>query len=91
MTRSDRILAHLALPASSPALFAAVTAIPVEAVGCRNRGLLALAVVVPSLLVSMGAALAGLKERLAGQPGTGWWIVTSVVLAIPAVALLLLG
>ena len=75
MTRPFR---HLALPAIAPLLFFCIEAIPVETIGCRNRGLLAVAVM-------------ALQGRMKGDPLAYRWILSALILAIPAVGLLMLG
>jgi hypothetical protein len=91
MTRTSRIAAYVAAPSGVVALFFLIAATPVEVLGCRNRGLLAVAVVGVSLLASLGFAVAALAGRVRGRSGTGWWIASSIILAVPAVGLLILG
>lgn len=88
MTRYRR---HILLPLLAPAVFLALAATPVEVLGCRNRGLLAVLVVFVSLLGALAAAFAGVRGRLRGRSGTGWWMITALILALPAVALLFLA
>ena len=82
---------YLGAPAVAAALFFAIAATPVEVLGCRRRGLIALAIVGVTELASLGFAIAALVGRARGRSGTGWWIASSVILAIPAVGLLILG
>ena len=91
MTRTSRIATYVAAPSGVVALFFLIAATPVEMLGCRNRGLLAVAVALVSLLASLGFAVAALAGRIWGHSGTVWWIVSSIILAVPAVGLLILG
>lgn len=88
MTRTFR---HIALPAVAPLLFFSIAAIPVEAIGCRNRGLLAVAVTLASAVGSLMAAVAALKGRFRRDPDSAWWIVTAIILALPLVGLIVLA
>lgn len=87
-----RVACHVLVPLTASALFFVVAATPVEVLGCRTRGLLALAVAGSSLLASLGSAVLALVVRIRGPHAAGiWWIVSSIVLAVPAVALLILA
>jgi hypothetical protein len=68
-----------------------VAATPVQVLGCRNRGWLAVAIAFASVLLSLGTAIMGTKGRLQGDPHTLWWFASTVILAIPAVALIILA
>jgi len=88
MTRTFR---HIALPAMAPLLFMAVAAIPVETIGCRNRGLLAVCIVFVSLMAALVCAVMALKGRLRSDPLSLWWVVSALILIVPAIALLILA
>ena len=88
MTRAFR---HIALPAVAPLLFFSIAAIPVETIGCRNRGLLAVAVTLASAAGSLAAAVAALRGRVRRDPESFWWIVTAIILVLPAVGLIILA
>ena len=64
---------------------------PVGVLGCRGRGLLAAGIALSAEIASLGAAIAALRGRIRGEPGGFWWVASSVILAIPAAALLFLG
>ncbi len=83
------LLRHILLPAIAPLLFFVVAATPVEVLGCRTRGLLAFAIALASVLAGLGAAIMAVRGRLRSEPNTGWWIASALVLAIPAVVLLI--
>ncbi len=82
---------HVVLPAVSPVLFCIVAATPVEVMGCRTRGLLAIAIALTSVLAGLGAAILAVRGRMHGETQSIWWIVTALVLAIPAVGVLILA
>jgi hypothetical protein len=87
----NQIVRFLALPSLVPIFFFAVAATPVEVLGCRNRGLLAVSIALAGALGSLGAAIMGLKGRIRREPNTRWWVVGALVLAIPAVAVLFMA
>ena len=62
-----------------------------EVLGCRNRGLLAVAIAFTSLLLALAAAITGLIKRVRQAPDHGWWVLSAALLGIPAVALLALA
>jgi hypothetical protein len=86
-----RIGNFLALPALVLILFFAVAATPVEVLGCRNRGLLAVSMALAGALGSLGAAIMGLRGRIRRDPNSPWWVVSAMVLAVPAVAVLFMA
>ncbi len=82
---------HIILPAIIPALFFAVAAMPVDVLGCRKRGLLAGLIALAGALAALGAAIMGLKGRLQGDQRANWWMVSALILAIPAVAVVIIA
>jgi hypothetical protein len=86
---NDRIFRHILLPAFAPVLFLVVATTPVDVLGCRNRGLMVIAIAFLSVLAGLGAALAGVRGRMRGDPAANWWATSALVLAIPAVLLIL--
>lgn len=88
MTRSFR---HIVLPALAPAAFFVVAATPIEVLGCFNRGLLALAVAMVSVIGGLILAIKASLGRRRGDPDAHWWVLSAVILAIPPAALLVLA
>jgi hypothetical protein len=82
---------HIILPFLAPLLFFAVAAMPVQTLGCRTRGLIAISIALVSVLAGLGAAIMAIKGRLQGGSHTHWWIGSALILAIPAVAILFLA
>jgi hypothetical protein len=79
------------LPAIVPALFFGVAALPVQVLGCRTRGFVAVMIALVGAVASLGAAIMGVKGRRRGSPDTGSWVVSSLILAIPAVAVIIIA
>jgi hypothetical protein len=86
-----RILRHLLLPSLAPALFCGVAATPVELLGCRNRGLAAVLIAFVSVIAGLGASIMAVRDRVRGERLGGWWAASALILAIPAVALLIIA
>jgi hypothetical protein len=84
-------LRHILIPSLLPFAFFAVAATPVEVLGCRNRGLLALLISFVSVLAGLAAAVRAVQERRRGEADSDWWVVSALILAIPPVALLFLA
>jgi hypothetical protein len=82
---------HVLFPALVPLLFLAVAATPVELLGCRNRGLLALGIALASALAGLYAAMRAATLRRRADPLSPWWLATAIILAIAPIALLILA
>ena len=87
----NRFTRHVMLPLALPLIFFAVGFSPVEVLGCRNRGLLALAISFISGLLALGAAFMGIKERTQNNSGSYCWVLSALILAIPVVGMILLA
>ena len=82
---------YILLPALAPVLFFCVAATPVEFLGCRTRGLLAFTIALVGVLAGLGTAIMALRNRLRRDPAANWWILSSLILATPAIAVLLIA
>lgn len=82
---------HIILPGLLPALFFVITATPVQVLGCRTRGLIALIVGLISGLASLITVLIAVKGRLSGEASSFWWVVSSLILVIPVIAVIFLA
>jgi len=87
----ERKACHVILPAIMPALFFLIAATPVETLGCFTRGLLALLVALVSGFAGLGTAIMSAAGRRRGDVHAPWWVISTVILAIPVVALLILA
>ena len=86
-----RIIYHILIPTIMPMVFFRIAMLPVEVVGCRMRGLIALLLAVVSGLAATGAAVMGLRGRMRGDTDALWWAASTIILAIPVVTLLILA
>jgi hypothetical protein len=89
--RAGKIVRHILVPAVMPVAFYAVALTPVEVLGCRTRGLIAVLIALVSGLTAIGAAIIATKGRLQGDADSQWWIAGSLILTIPVVALIVMA
>lgn len=83
-----RLVRHVLYPAAMPAAFFLVATAPVQVLGCRTRGLIALSLSLASGVAALAAVILGLRGRMRGGAGAPWWILSALVLAVPVVAML---
>ncbi len=86
-----RIVYHLILPAIMPVLFLAVALTPVEILGCFFRGFIAMLIALASGLAALAAAIMGLKGRVQYDKNSAWWVLSTLILVIPVIAMILLA
>ncbi len=72
-------------------LFFAVALSPVNLLGCRTRGLLVLMIALAYGLSAVFAAIKALKGRLRGDADSHWWMITTIILTIPVVAMIIMA
>jgi len=85
----SRVTKHLFLPSFGTIAIVALYFTPVSLFGCATRGLMALAVIGVSMLAAFVTVGIGLKMRIKGEEGSAWWIVSTLILMVPA--LLVIG
>lgn len=81
------VLYHVVLPALAPLAVVGLYFTPLTAIGCRDRGLLALGVVAVSLVAALVCVAVALRARLRDGGGS-WWMLSTAILALPAALLL---
>ena len=86
-----RIVYHVILPAIMPVLFFVVASTPVEVLGCLVRGLIALLIAFISGLAALVAAIIGAKGRVRHDRNRIWWVMSTLILVIPVIAMILLA
>jgi VIT1/CCC1 family predicted Fe2+/Mn2+ transporter len=79
---------HVAVPAVAPAALVGLYFTPVSLVGCVNRGVLALAVVVASTMAACLTASIGARRSGRDPACAIWWLVSTLLLVAPVVLLL---
>jgi hypothetical protein len=88
---NNQIYRHILLPAFAPVLFLVVATTPVDVLGCATRGLLAVAIAFLSVLAGLVSAFVGARGRKRGNPDANWWATSALILAMPAVLLIMLA
>lgn len=81
----NRALHHTIIPAAIPAIFFAVANTPIDWFGCRNRGLIAVTIALVGALAALAAMAMGLKKTFARKSDANLWVLSSLILLIPAV------
>jgi hypothetical protein len=59
--------------------------------GCRNRGLLALLISLICGISALGTAIIGTKGTIRGDSNSIWWVMSTLILILPVVALVVLA
>ncbi len=86
-----RIANHIIIPAMMTVLFFVVALTPVEVLGCLMRGLIALLIALISGLAALVAVIIALKGRVRHDKNSIWWVLTTLILVIPVIALIILA
>ena len=80
----NKLIFNVLIPLDVPLAFFMVAATPVELLGCRTRGLIAVGIALAGALAGLACGVKGLIGKVKGQPGSGWWVISSLILALPA-------
>jgi len=90
-----RIVYHIILPAIIPVLFFVVALTPVEVLGCFFRGLIAMLIALISGLAALVAVIIGAKREAKGRvrhdKNSIWWVISTLILVIPVIAMIILA
>lgn len=66
-------------------IFFTVAALPVELLGCFNRGLIAALVAIAAGVMGIVAAVKALKGKIHGDANSSLWMTSALIFAIPAI------
>lgn len=80
-----------AIPAAIVILFFINAFTPVEVLGCFTRGLVAFTIAMISGIAAFVTAIIAIKKGYAKDPAGTQWILLTLILAIPSIALLYLA
>ncbi len=80
----QKITKYVTIPALAPAVFFAAASLPVELLGCRNRGFIAALIALSAGVLGIAAAARALMGRVRGESNSSLWMVSALILAIPA-------
>ena len=83
-TKSDLFI----IPSAIIVLFFANAFTPAEVLGCYTRGLLALIIASVSGIAAIYAGIIAVKKRLKNDPSGTQWILLTILLSVPLVALI---
>ena len=72
-------------------LFLVVATSPVEFLGCRNRGLIAVMLALISAVLALITTIVNLRNRLQGKPHNPIILICTLIQALPAVYVLILA
>ena len=86
-----RIVYHVIVPAVMPVLFLIVASTPVEVLGCFVRGLIALVIALISGLAGLVMVIIGAKGRVRNDKDSIWWVISTLILVIPVIAMIVLA
>jgi hypothetical protein len=86
-----RITKHVVIPLIVPAIFFVVASLPVELLGCRNRGLIAALLAIAAGLLGIVAAVKGLIGKVRGDSNSFLWMASALILAIPAIFIVVIA
>lgn len=86
-----KIAKHMIIPLIVPAIFFVVASLPVELLGCRNRGLIAALLAITGGILAIVAAVKALMGKVRGDSSTFLWMVSAIILSIPAIFIVLIA
>jgi hypothetical protein len=86
---TKRLLIHIILPLIISIAFFVNAFTPVEVLGCRTRGIVAIIITFISAILALSFAIIALKRKLQKDENSYWWIISSLILTIPIIALLI--
>jgi hypothetical protein len=75
---------HIVIPLALIAIFFLVAATPVDLLGCRNRGMIAVGLALACGLTGIATAIKALAGKVRRHQGSEWWMASTLILAIPA-------
>jgi len=84
-------LRHILIPALVTAVFFFIVSLPVELLGCRNRGLVAVIIAIVTGLVGIAAAVKALIDKVRGDSNSYLWMTSALILAIPSIFIVLIA
>jgi hypothetical protein len=84
-----KIAKHVIIPVLVAAVFFVVVSLPVELLGCRNRGLIAALMAIIAGMLGIAAAVKALMGRVRGDEKSFLWMASALILAIPAIFIVL--
>jgi hypothetical protein len=87
----SRLTCHIIIPGALSLVFFVIALSPGQMLGCRNRGLLVLLISLICGISALGTAIIGTKGRIRGDSNSIWWVISTLILIVPIVALVVLA
>ena len=84
-----KIILHIVIPAMASIIFFAIAALPVELLGCFNRGLIAALVALAAGVLGIVAAVKAVKGKIRGDVNSALWMASALIFAIPSIFIVL--
>jgi len=85
------LISYILITAIMPVLFFLIALSPVEVFGCRTRGLLALLIAFASGIAALVTTIKGARERAQVDSNARWWMISTLVLVIPVIAMIVMA
>jgi len=85
----QKITKHIMIPAMVAVIFFAIAALPVELLGCYNRGLIAAFVAMAAGVLGIVAAVRALTGKMRGDTNSSLWMASALIFAIPTIFIVL--
>ena len=86
-----RIVNHIIIPIMMPVLFLIIASTPIEVLGCALRGLIAVLIALISGLAAFVTVIVGLRGRIRQDKNSVWWVLSTLILVIPVIAMIVLA
>jgi hypothetical protein len=86
-----KITEHVVIPLILPAIFFVVASLPVELLGCRNRGLIAGLLAISTGILATVVAVKALIGKVRGDINSSLWLASGLILAIPVIFIVLIA
>ena len=86
-----RIVNHIIIPIMMPVLFLIIASTPIEVLGCALRGLIAVLIALISGLAALVTVIVGLRGRIRQDKNSVWWVLSTLILVIPVIAMIVLA
>lgn len=91
MSIKKNTLRHILIPVLVIVVFFFVVSLPVELLGCRNRGLIAVLIAIIAGITGIAAAVKALIGKVRGDSNSYLWMTSALILAIPSIFIVLIA
>ena len=85
------ITKHILYPATVTTIFFLTAMLPVELLGCRDRGLIAAVLAIAAGIAGIIAAVKALVGRIRGDANSTLWMASALIFAVPAIYIVIIA